>query len=257
MVFSVSGNKPDQATLCRFRNKITKEKIWEKLFDLFNRELESKGVKIQSGGYIVADATLVQSARRPRKSVSTSKNEEGIHEVGKTEYSDDTEARYVKKGKKIVYGYNSYMSSDKDGIVLSVNVTPANESEITHFSKKAIPKNLPEKTAVLYDKGADSNRNREELKKRGLRDGIMRKNPKGKKLGHWEKQRNKIISKYRHVIERVFSTIKRSYGFHRARYIGLDKVTGEAYIKACAYNLKRACNIYHALEKGKLLSAMG
>jgi hypothetical protein len=40
------------------------------------------------------------------------------------------------------------------------------------------------------------------------------------------------------VVERTCGTLKRVYGLHRARSIGLEKVLGEAVLKAIAYNLK-------------------
>ena len=70
-----------------------------------------------------------------------------------------------------MYGYNTYMSSNKEGLVLTVGITSANESEMTYFPTKALPRNLSYKTRVLYDKGADSNKNRKEVKKRDLREG--------------------------------------------------------------------------------------
>ena len=85
----------------------------------------------------------------------------------------------------------------------------------------------------------------------------MRKKPRGREMGHWAKKWNKAISNRRHVIERVLGTIKRVYGFHRARYVGLEKVMVEVSLKACAYNLKGACNLSQvSLEKGKFIPLM-
>ena len=38
---------------------------------------------------------------------------------------------------------------------------------------------------LLYDKGAASDNNRAVLKSKGLKDGIMRKKPKGQAMTHW------------------------------------------------------------------------
>ncbi len=40
-----------------------------------------------------------------------------------------------------------------------------------------------------------------------LRDGIMRKKPKGKAMSHWNKVRNRLISKKRFVTESFSVTI--------------------------------------------------
>ena len=97
---------------------------------------------------------------------------------------------------------------------------------------------------MLYDKGAASKANREFLKKRNLKDGILQKKPKGKAFPHWSRIRNRIISSKRFVTERTFGTMKRVYGLARARYLGLSGVQAEVLIKSMAYNLKRGMNLY-------------
>ncbi|WP_122951224.1 transposase [Bathymodiolus thermophilus thioautotrophic gill symbiont] len=67
-------------------------------------------------------------------------------------------------------------------------------------------------------------------------------------MSHWHKLRNKAISKRRFVVERTFGTLKRTYGLARSRYIGLEKVASEVNLKAIAYNLVRAANVY--INKG-------
>ncbi len=60
------------------------------------------------------------------------------------------------------------------------------------------------------------------------------------------KLRNKAISKRRFVVERTFGTLKRTYGLSRSRYRSLEKVASEVNLKAIAYNLTRAVNVYKA-----------
>ena len=40
-------------------------------------------------------------------------------------------------------------------------------------------------------------------------------------------------------LEGVFGTLKRSYGYWRTRYVGLEKNIAEAMFKVMAYNLRR------------------
>ncbi|CAB9540993.1 hypothetical protein BROOK1789B_1588 [Bathymodiolus brooksi thiotrophic gill symbiont] len=42
-------------------------------------------------------------------------------------------------------------------------------------------------------------------------------------------------------------TLKRTYGLARTRYISLEKVANEVNLKAIAYNLTRAANVYKDL----------
>lgn len=111
--------------------------------------------------------------------------------------------------------------------------------ELTHFAtvvEEAAP--IPGQV-VLYDKGADRRANRAVLKEQGLGDGIQRRKPKGKPM-HWNRVRNRLISKRRFVVERTLGTLKGTYGLDRVRYLGLAKVHAETQLKSIAYNLKRA-----------------
>ena len=77
----------------------------------------------------------------------------------------------------------------------------------------------------------------------------MRKKPRGKAMPHWQKVRNKLISSKRFVVERTFVSMKRGYGLHRARYLGIAKVHAEVKTKVMAYNLKMAINLYQEQQQ--------
>ncbi len=242
--FTLDGKKPDASTICRFRNRLVDKNILDILLDVVNRSLEKHELKISDGKYVAADATLISSARRPHKSISTIEIESGTFETDEITYSDDTDASWVKKGHKFVYGYSSYFTTDVYGLIEATTTLSANKSEMTNFPEVIKNAKLKKGQKVLYDKGANSKANSESLKEMGLQDGIMRKKPRGKKMPHWSKIRNKLIGKRRFVVERTFGTLKRTYGFDRARYLGLNKTHGESVIKSIAYNLKRANNLF-------------
>ena len=50
---------------------------------------------------------------------------------------------------------------------------------------------------------------------------------------------NRVISGLRGKVERAFGTLKRDYGFQRARYLGRLKVQLEFLLNAMAFNLKK------------------
>lgn len=246
--FSISGNKPDATTIGRFRNKLSSQNLFDKLLVSINTMLETNHLKLSSGKHVAMDATLIQSARRPKKTITTHKNGE-VYEVENdpVEYSNDKDARWSFKAGQYTYGYSSVITTDANGLINKATTHPANNSEMTCFKENIKQANNQTGVRVLYDKGASSQANREALKEQKLKDGIMRKKPQGKAMSHWNKIRNKAISKRRFVVERAFGTLKRTYGLARARYIGLEKVASEVNLKAIAYNLTRVANMYKRL----------
>ena len=68
----------------------------------------------------------------------------------------------------------------------------------------------------------------------------MHKAARNRELTPSEKNANRQISSVRAKVERAFGTLKRGYGFHRARYLGRAKVELEFLLNAMAFNLKKA-----------------
>ena len=97
-------------------------------------------------------------------------------------------------------------------------------------------------TDVLADKGYSSQANRKMLSGRGLRRGLMHKAVRGKPLTQNQIVENKRIQKQRYVVEQSFGTLKRNFGFHRARYFGQSPVLAQSYLKAMCLNLVKALN---------------
>jgi len=195
--FSLEGNKPNASTLCRFRNRLVNSGLLDELLGLINDQLASQDLKLTNGKYVSCDATLISSARRPRKRFAGEEAEEDHYEVQGIEYSDDRDASWKNKGSQSVYGYAGFVSTDEQGMVEAVNTRTAKDSEVRHFSEVMDKSKLPNGKTLLYDKGADSAANREALKRLGLKDGIMRKKPKGKPMTYWNWLRNKLISRRR------------------------------------------------------------
>jgi IS5 family transposase len=68
----------------------------------------------------------------------------------------------------------------------------------------------------------------------------MYKAARNRELTPSEKFANRQISSVRTKVERAFGTLKRGYGFSRARYLGQAKVELEFLLNAMAFNLKKA-----------------
>jgi IS5 family transposase len=241
---SLDEDVPDHTTICRFRNLLAEKKLLQTLLNEVNGQLASQGKLVKSG--CVVDATLISSAARPRKQVDIEKvvtdreeDADGAYEAT-VSYSKDAEAAWTRKGSRYYYGYKGHMAvSAKEGFILTGHVTPANHADTKELGRLVRASRLPAKTRVYADKGFCSQGNRDKLRKRKLKSGIMDKATRGHKLSDRQKHRNRLISAVRSVVERSFGTLKRSYGLHRARYLGMVKVEAGFLLAALAFNLKK------------------
>ncbi len=238
---------PDATTLCRFRNLLISRGRLEKILSNINKQLESKGLKIKESAGAILDATIIESAGRPKKTLETipvDRNEEEnsvTYETSDVQLSADKDARWLKKGNKSYFGYKAFVVTDSEkGFINKVSVTPANVSESRNF-EKAI-ENI--KAQRLYaDKGYASAENRNTLKRMKIKSGIMFKANKNNPLKRSQKVFNKLVSKVRYKIEQCFGTLKRRFNFQKASYFGTNKVMGQTILKAIVFNLLKGANI--------------
>jgi transposase, IS5 family len=241
--FSLSSPLPDYSTICRFRNTLLDENIYESLFAEVNRQLEEKDLLVKGAHGAIVDATIIESSRRPRKLmeiIPEDRKEEETKPSTAISYSDDTDATWIKKGKRPYYGYKAHVSVDaKDGYVIGGHVTPANVADTTELEKLVDDLNLPEGSMIFADKGYASENNRTILARKKLQSGIMDKAVRNKPLTLIQIMINKLISSIRYKVERSIGTLKRGYRFTRMRYTGLKKGKMELLLNAIAFNLKK------------------
>ncbi len=58
---SLEDSVPDESTICRFRNSLLKNRLYDKLFNSVNKQLESKNLIAKKGKSVLIDATLIRS----------------------------------------------------------------------------------------------------------------------------------------------------------------------------------------------------
>jgi transposase, IS5 family len=231
---------PDETTHCRFRTALVKGGVYDDLLAEVCRQIEGHGLKLKQAEAAIIDATLVESAARPRTHVEAPQDraEGDAPDDPKLHFSADPEARWVKKGSKSTLGYKAFARTDEEGFVDRVHTTPANRAESPEFGAMI---EGAKAQRVLADKAYASKANRAALCGR-YRDGIMRKAARGRPLRSSEKRFNKLISKRRFRVEQCFGTMKRLFGLHRARYFGVAKVHAQLALAAIGQNLLKAAN---------------
>jgi IS5 family transposase len=249
--------------LSRFRSELTSKKAFDRLLKKINRQLVEHKVILKNGAGIV-DATLTDTPRCPkgkapyelaedrkedqRSSDDVEKEEKQMKLVKKQQPGVDNEARYLKKGKKLHFGYKKHVLTDENGMQLSVHTTTANE----HDSKGLQPclANQDEAIAIsacYTDKGYQVPDNvtflQSPVKNRKVKNRIQHKAYKNRPLSDWQKEYNRLISKKRWVVERTFGGMRRWFHCGKARYVGLAKTHTQHLLEAIAYNLYRSPGI--------------
>lgn len=229
---------PDHSVICRFRKVLTNNKAHEELLNDVNQQLEKHSILVKQGAII--DASITPTDRKPKgKKVFEISNEDLTKLKPLNKKGVDVEGSWTKKSGKLYFGYKKhYLCDQETSLVLSVE-TSTGKSHDSKFMEKCLSKvELPPDSSVFADKGYYGKPNEEILKKRGLKSRIQNKAVKGKGLTYWEKQRNKLISKSRYKVERIFGGIKKWFRSGICRYVGLSKTHGQHVLEAIAYNLK-------------------
>lgn len=221
---AIEDATPDHSTIHRFRDQLTKRRRIMPLLAELARQLDRHGVVLKQGTLI--DATLIQSAaRRPRM------DEGKISPV-------DPDARFGANNERRRYqfGYKLHVAVDAvSGLVRTLRVTPANVQEVVMAPELV----QGDEQAVYADRGYDGERLHAHLAARGIADGVMRRNRTNRPLSPLEVAHNHWLSLRRRPVEKLFGTLKRSYGFTRVPYFNIGRNTTALALACFAFNLRR------------------
>lgn len=237
---------PDHSTVSRFRTAMTKAGAYEKLFKEINRQLEQHKIIVKTGA--IVDASVIDTPLKPKgkttHKVTEDREDETEKEVTK-EYAQsvDKDASWLKKRGKYHFGYKKHHVTDNEGLVLGVLTTKASVNEIANLEEVLDTADLPKNIPLKADKGYQSEKNEKLLKKRNLKNHILKKAKKNKPLTHWENKFNKLIGKTRFKVERTFGGIKRWFNGGIAKYRGITKMHTQNLMEAMCYNLYRSPGI--------------
>mgnify|MGYP001797361876 CR=1 FL=1 len=237
---------PDHSTLSRFRTAMTKAGAYDKLFKLINQQLEAQNIIVKKGALV--DASVIDTPLRPKGKTNhkVTEDREDAREVKvEKDYSPsvDTDGAWLKKNGKYRYGYKKHYVTDEEGLVLGVVTTKASVNEMTNLDEVLDAADLPTGIALKGDKGYQSEKNNKALKRRKLKNHLLKKAKRNKPLTTREKKFNKMVGKIRFKVERTFGSINRWFNGGKARYRGIAKMHSQNVIEAISYNLYRSPGI--------------
>ncbi|MCX7863407.1 MAG: IS5 family transposase [Bacteroidales bacterium] len=244
---SLEDSVPDHSTLSRFRSELSSKRAFDRLLRKVNKQLESQGAKLNKGKTIV-DATITISPfvpnEKPVYEIAEDRNEDDrdVDEMQQEEHQQqwikkaqpgvDTEARWLKKGNNLYYGYKQTISVDERGLVDAVVTSSANvhDSRMLAVLLSMLPSYRKEE--LLADKGFKTPSVDELLTKEHIINRIMDKAARNKPLTYWQRQRNKLIGRYRYVVKRTIHNNKRRFHGQVARYKCIAKVHAQHVLLA-------------------------
>lgn len=215
---------PDHSTLSRFRKALRELGLDAHLFEEIERQLGAKGLLVRTG--TLMDATLVEAAVKKPAAPAGSRS------------PTDPDADWTRKGNKSCFGYKAHLGVDEgSGLIRRVVLTSAKVYE----SEVADALVCGDERAVYADRGYELKARRRRLKAARIKDRIMHRSHKHQaRLPHWQAVRNRLISPIRSAVERVFGTLKRTYGYRRVRYRGLEANLLHLRFLCIAFNLRKA-----------------
>jgi transposase, IS5 family len=221
---SLDQGSPDHSTLSRFRKVLRERGLDLALFEEVERQLEARGLLVKSG--TLMDATLVEAAVKKPGSPAGARS------------SVDPDADWTRKNGKSLFGYKAHIGVDEgSGLIRRAELTAAKIAD----SLVADSLVCGDERAVYADKAYEHKDRRRRLKMAGIKDRIMHRSHKNQAaLPHWQAVRNRLISPIRSAVERVFGTLKRTYGYRRVRYRGLEANLLHLRFLCIAFNLRKA-----------------
>lgn len=211
--------------------------LWDTLLQEINAQLRIQQLYIKAGDISIVDASVIQAKQnRPNKDI------EGNN-------TQDAEAGYDVKAssdgkRKTTYGFKAHIAIEEDGFIKATGFT----SGSVHDSNCLVPLLLGTEAAVYADSAYKSEKHDALLAAHGSKNCILERACRNTPLTDVQKQRNRLCSGIRSIVERVFGVLKLHDGMGQARYLGLVRNFTRFGLMYIAYNLKRAAAIERDLQ---------
>jgi IS5 family transposase len=198
---------PDYSTIWRFRDRLIKAGLLERIFSEILKQIDDKGLILRKG--TIVDASLVEAARKKHTADS---------EKPATPQRDN-DATATKRGKKVHFGYKGHIGVDQgSGIIRRVRFTTAS----VHDAREREHLISGDERAIFGDKGYADDTLKRECRENGVYYGVLDKGRRGRPhLSIRQKKRNRQKNGVRASVERPFAHFKRLMGFTRVRYVNL------------------------------------
>ena len=238
---------PDAKTIWLFKEELKNAQVLEKIFKLFNKKLEQKGIITYSGS--IVDASFVDSpkqrnTREENKDIANGKIPQKwlLKKNAKKLEQKDTDARWMTKNKVRHYGYKDHVKIDKKSkIITKYRVTNA----AVHDSQEL--KNIIDikKDKMIYGDSAYVGKQIQKCISKKIKNRIHEKSYRNRPLTEAQKRNNTAKSRIRARVEHVFAAMQQ-FGGKTLRTIGIARAEIQIGLMNLTYNLTRYSYIMEA-----------
>lgn len=207
---------PDATTMLKFRRLLNNHKLGEAMFARVGKELQERGIKINTG--TIVDATIIGAP-------SSTKN---------AEKARDPEMHQTRKGQQWYFGMKLHIGVDsQSGLAHSAEVTPANVHD-----KHPLPNLLHGNERRVYgDSAYASQSDLIKAKAPYAKDFTNQRTRRAGLVDEVQRAKNRNKSRIRARVEHVFAVVKRLWGFTKVRYRGLQKNATRAFTALALANI--------------------
>ena len=231
---------PDEKTIWLFRETLVQAKAVEKLFDLFQDQLNAAGYYAKKGQIIDASFVEVPRQRNTREENETIKSGETPAEWEKHPAKlrqKDTDARWTKKNDEDFYGYKNHVSVDvKNKLIRGYDTTSAEVHDSQVFEGILDPVNTNQ--TVYADSAYRSEDHEDLLNELQYKNRMHKKAQRNKPLTDFQQEQNSKKSRVRARVEHVFAIIEQMHG-GVIRCIGRLRAAAKIGLLNLVYNMRR------------------
>ncbi|HEY5895535.1 MAG TPA: IS5 family transposase, partial [Chthoniobacterales bacterium] len=230
---------PDQNTIRLFREKLTAEGLFEKLFGAFHQRLLEKGFITRKGQIIDASFVEVPRQRNTRaenESIKNGEMPEGWEEDPKRLSHKDLDARWTKKNNVSYYGYKDHVAMDLESkLIVRSEVTDAS----VHDSQMLDALTRPGDPVTWVDSGYAGAPCEAIFASKNIEAKICEKGARSHPLTEGQKQANRAKSRKRSRVEHIFAFMTGSMCAMYRRCVGLARNRGSILLGNLVYNMAR------------------
>lgn len=244
-----ASDVPDEKTVWKYREALTRSGTYDKLFEEFSAYMAGKGLVFTEGKII--DASFVEAPRQRNTREENKKIKDGDGD-GLWKDNDnkkrhkDIDARWTKKRDETHYGYKEHTKADsKTKIIEKYHTTPAS----VHDAGGVEPLlNEKDKGQDIYmDAGYVGPSVSDAVRAAGMNPVVCEKGYRNRPLTEEQKENNRRKSKVRCRIEHIFGFMEGTMGGLVVRSIGLERAKANVAMTCLVYNVFRFIQIrrYH------------